>query len=373
MLIFIPGVVFVFNSAYLMTLINIKSSVALSVQWFCVKMIPGMFICSITTLLKSVLNSQNIINPFFTINMATVAVFIVLSTISIRFFYLDLNGFLFAFYIKQIIELHLVLYYIKKEIGFDYFMLTSFYDVFEGLWSEFCFVIFASYGSYAEIFFFELNSVFAGLTGDLDALIAWSLTVNFTTVFFYFAVGSTVPLRTLGSINIGLRNPVKLKETIRMCFFYGFTFISVLSFLIYIFRSEIAFLITHHEDIQPIIKDNLSVYSLIVILEFLNANLSTLMKMIGYEKVQFIIGGVFISILRGVFGYWFCVRMKLNDFGLIMSYLLCEFIFFITLQQAYLYYKPNFFMQMDLVENDNKNHSTLYELPLPTSYKSNPD
>lgn len=306
------------------------------------QMLPAKLIENISNLMKGILVSQKIFEPFTKINLISLTTFSFLNIIMVYFFDMELIGFLISYHSKMFLECLLLYLSLRNNVAEEYLKIPEMKLIFQNFNSEIKYAAFISLSQYGEWIAVELNTVFAALTGKVENIIAWGICLNFSQYFYFFLLGTSSCLRTYASIELGKKNVEGMYQIIRSCIYNGIVFISCFFVIIMLFTPYIVRIFTNDDQVIRILEITCRGYGFVFIVDFFLNQLNTLLRMIRKEQIQFLIGMVIWPICSLSFGYIFCLYLGLENLGLIISFFLTDVIATLILYWAFRRYEDEF-------------------------------
>lgn len=306
------------------------------------QMIPAKIIENGSNLLKGLLVSQRIFEPFNKINMISLAIFSILDIILIYFLDLGLLGFLIAYYSKMMVECFLLYSTVRSHIHEDYLIFPGFSMIFQNFGAELKYTAFVSLSQYGEWIAVELNTVLAALTGKVENIIAWGININMCQYCYFLILGMSSCLRTYASIELGKRNVEGMYDAIRSCIKNGLICMVIIFICIMFGTSYVIRIFTNDPKVLSILEVTFRMYGFVMTVDFLLTYLNTLLKMIRKEHVQFIIGAAVWPISCFGFGYFFGLCLGLENIGLMIGFFLTDILATSLLYLIFRHYEEEF-------------------------------
>ena len=309
----------VFNRVPL-SLLGLDKELTANINILLWKMLPAKIIENSSNLMKGLLISQKTFKPFVKINLTSLIVFSILDVLLIYFLDMELLGFLIAYYIKIGLDFCLLYLTIKEHVASEYITLPGWQSIFQNFGSEFKYTAFISLSQYGEWISVELYTVFAALTGKIENIIAWGINLNMSQYCFFCLIGMSSCLRTYASIELGKRNVDEMFGVISSCIKNGMIFVSILFLIIMFGTSYIIRIYTNDDKVLRILEVTFRAYGFVLLVDFFLIQLSTLLRMIRKEHIQFLVDTIVWPICSFSFGYFFSLYLELENLGLIISF-----------------------------------------------------
>lgn len=356
------SILLVLGSKKLLLACNIAPVLAGNVSDLLYWTLAAKIIETYSNLMKSMLMSQKHFKPFFYLNLTTLFVFLAGDYVFIYLMKLRLLGFVYALTLKIIFEFFVLVYFILTKFDMSYLRCVSLGKLCEEFFVEIKFIFFVSFSMYFEVIGFTITDIFIARLGQVKYIIAWGLAIDISMYFIKFIFATNMSLRTYTSIEIGKKDPEGYQAKKKKCFQYGLFFIFIESLAIILLAPVLSRMYTNDEEVIALLEPLIYLFGLIIYIDFFLFNLSTLLRTIEREFIQFILGTCVNPVLVVIGSYTFIYVLDLNVIGARLSFFVSEFTNLILVYLIIRYYEPGFLKKIEkgqLVLTDEEESKSL--------------
>ena len=338
--VFIITILFHLFSIYvarILIAIRIEEEVSLSCGRLLRLVSISLYFQGANQMINNFLSAQHIAKPLFYLNIISIGIVYVFGSVFINHLgYAELG----YGYIKICQEAFNFVYYIVvliKHTDMSSFEAPSMHTIKKHLWDFLLLNIYTVMAFYGEFLAFEINTYYAALLHDVDALAAWVSYINFTGIHYFVAVGFGASIRNLVGKRIGeLKVKQARDESISYLKYIGVFSVVVMIFQ-FIYSDAIAEIFTSKQIVTRLLTENIDMFTICVYFTLIIPGINTLYRVVGKDRFMFWANVVAYplgnAILNYILGFYFNYGLR----GINISFICCTMAMSTTLV-LYLYF-----------------------------------
>ena len=351
---------FSFHSTRALIAINVDKKVAIASGKLLRLMSRSLYLQGINEVMNNFISAQDITKPLFYLN--------IIST-GIVFFtgYLFINHLGYAElgygYMKICQESFHFIYYIFiliKYIDLNYVEWPSLKNIKEDFWDFLKENIFTIMTFYADFTAFEINTYYAALLHNVDALATWAAYGDYITIFIFISVGLGGTMRNLVGKRIGESRIHQARtESISYLKYIGVLSIFLI-IIVYLCSDNIAGIFTTKDIVAKNLSKNIALFTICTYFTLVLPSINTLYRVLEQERFMIFCTSVVYPVSNIILGYLLCPYFRFGIVGLNFVFIFTSISLSITLL-LYLYINVDWTNQ-DFNDLTNKDDDAIFDI-----------
>ncbi len=286
----ICGVPTLSTAYYVMKAIGQNDLISEISSQYCISMLPGLFFSLQFNISGRYLQAMNIFKPITYTTLATMILHPFWCYLFIDVYNLDVTGAGIAMGITQFLNWIIITIYIEVAKNYPDSIFYYHPEIFtnDNLLMYLKVAIPSAVVITAEWLGFEILSLLASFLGNIE-LASNVCLYNFLALLFNIPMGISFATTTLVGNSIGSGDSALAKDYTKAALKTGFGIMSIISILLYIFRTDIPKLYTFDEDIIMNVSHLIAIYSCFCLIDTAQHILLGVIKGIGEQTKASII------------------------------------------------------------------------------------
>jgi len=288
--------------------------VSILIYKYVIVMFPGSCFLAFYDLFIMFLNSQNIFKPSMYIQIVTTILHFGFCYIFVDVLGLNILGIAYAMNVTQGLNLFGIIMYLKffwpERRSFDWGPKICSRKILYNSWFKFLSIVVPiSMSIILEYASYEINSFIAGLLENSVAAAHVAL-ANTGSVIYCIPEGFSTAITTFVGNAVGENKKFKAQKFAILGNISGlFTLLIVMLFLV-IFQSSWPSYFSQDEEVSTKIRDMLTLFAIMNILDTIQMNLSAVLKAIGKQNLTLLIYFVCLYLIANPSSYLFGITFK---------------------------------------------------------------
>lgn len=322
---------FTLRSAELLMSIGIDMEVAMASQRLLKWSALSLYFQGAGQIASNFLSSQQITRPLLYLNFLSVALTYVLATFFFGLLGTDERGYAYTKICQEIFNMIYCMVVVMKHIDREYFEPPSIASIRNKLLDFLMLTGYTALAFYGEMIAFEINTYYAALLHNVDALAIWVTYINYTGLVYFASVGFGATVRNLVGSRIGERRIQEAKSESLLYFRLIGIFALVVIVLQLAYSENIARVFTKNEALVEGLQGNIKLYCISVFFTLITPGLNSLYRVVGKQTFMFYANVICYPLSTAIVNYFTCFVAGLGVLGINIGYIGCKVIVAIVL------------------------------------------